>query len=505
MKTSIHTFWLLCLSSVAAFNPQTSFFHRSQYGNNLRPYTHACIVNKAKLNTKWSLASTPSDEMPEPLAQEGDWGAYKDDGNSGMVYYFNFKTGESLWEPPTSTFPDVNKKKKTSFFDGFNDKSKTSSQEVVIAEGGPEPLAEEGDWAAYLDSEDTGMVYYFNLKTGENLWDPPTKTFPTINVGKKAETSVFDMFSGVSKSTAKVEVEEIMEEEEEEEEVEEVPVEKKPIFPAFTNPFQSNANEVTPLDIEASLKILPHPAKVSWGGEDAAFVQGRSFGVFDGVSGADKVDGIPLYSVTLSDQMRQMVREQSELAFDENDEKIPGRKESLNMDQMQKLLNRAANYADAYATGASTAIVGSLGDDNFLRILNLGDCACIIIRDSKVAARSRDIVHYFDCPFQLSVDSPDRPKDGTRLTIEVLPGDRILMASDGVFDNLDEDSIIEAMDRFPQKASMMAKSVINASRKVSIDRNAVTPYATEEQKNDPDAPGLGGKLDDISCVVLLLS
>ena len=45
----------------------------------------------------------------------------------------------------------------------------------------PEPIATEGDWSAYLDSETTGYIYYFNGITGESTWEPPTDTFPAVN------------------------------------------------------------------------------------------------------------------------------------------------------------------------------------------------------------------------------------------------------------------------------------------------------------------------------------
>ena len=62
--------------------------------------------------------------------------------------------------------------------------------------------------------------------------------------------------------------------------------------------------EPDPQSLKAGIvtKILPHLEKVSWGRDDAVFVKGtgRSFGVFDGVSGAEKLDGVPLYSNTLA-------------------------------------------------------------------------------------------------------------------------------------------------------------------------------------------------------------
>jgi hypothetical protein len=31
-------------------------------------------------------------------------------------------------------------------------------------DAGPEPLATEGDWSAYLDDQSTGLLYYFNAR-----------------------------------------------------------------------------------------------------------------------------------------------------------------------------------------------------------------------------------------------------------------------------------------------------------------------------------------------------
>lgn len=43
-------------------------------------------------------------DVHRPLAREGDWAAYFDDGY-GRVYYFNHATGDTTWDPPTPTFP----------------------------------------------------------------------------------------------------------------------------------------------------------------------------------------------------------------------------------------------------------------------------------------------------------------------------------------------------------------------------------------------------------------
>jgi protein phosphatase PTC7 len=243
-----------------------------------------------------------------------------------------------------------------------------------------------------------------------------------------------------------------------------------------------------PITIEMGSHILPHPGKVRWGGEDAVFVKGRTFGVFDGVSGADKIDGVPLYSRTLANEMKKMVGT-----------------EGVTIQDMTTYLTNAAAYADGAATGASTAVVASIGENGFLQALNIGDSYCVVIRDGKVTAKTREISHYWECPYQLSEDSPDRPKDGTKLNVELIPGDIIIMGSDGVFDNVNDDLLLELVTKSPAKATQLAKKICDLSRKQSLDNNSETPYAKQAQRRgDPDfRTGLGGKVDDVSCVVVV--
>lgn len=46
----------------------------------------------------------------------------------------------------------------------------------------PSPLASEGDWSAYWDQHGSGYIYFFNELTGESQWDPPTLSFPKIEL-----------------------------------------------------------------------------------------------------------------------------------------------------------------------------------------------------------------------------------------------------------------------------------------------------------------------------------
>ena len=211
--------------------------------------------------------------------------------------------------------------------------------------------------------------------------------------------------------------------------------------------------------------MLPSPEKASWGGEDAVFAKGRSFGVFDGVSGALKEKGMALYSFTLASQIKGLISD-----------------DGLTMSEMVDALATAAEIANMEATGASTATLASIGEDDVLRVLTLGDCTVLVYRDGKVAAKTKEILHYFDCPYQLAEDSPDRAKDATKLTFQLQSGDIIVAGSDGIFDNLTPDDIWEQISSVPDRAGMMAGKVINQSRVVSLDTEAPTPYAKQAKK-----------------------
>lgn len=237
--------------------------------------------------------------------------------------------------------------------------------------------------------------------------------------------------------------------------------------PASTTKDEAS-DEFKTLKLDMALQVKAHPEKVSWGGEDAGFSMGRTFGVFDGVSGATKEKGKKLYSRSLAESMKKK-----------------SGKPGLSVKEITEYMNESKEAADGIATGASTAVVGSIGEDNVLRALNIGDSVCLVLRDGAVAARTREIIHYFDCPYQLGDDSPDRPRDGTTLQAEIFPGDVIVAGSDGVFDNLSDADICEIVSSFgPRtKSTAIAKKIVDKSRSVSLDPMAVTPYSTVARRD----------------------
>jgi len=522
----------VCSSSL--FTPSSGFRGGQPNANNQR---RATTTTRTTRTTTTALY-----DVPEPLAEEDSWQAYLDEDATGLVYYFDTATGESRWEPPTPTFPEVRlPRRKQRLADNLRREYRKSRVEMMEAEAGSEGGVVSGIFSAVtsvLEQEEVVVVeqevvqvqaevaveesqikkeerpaggLFGNFFSGGNgvaekdtiqdtaLVEESTKEEEDIEI-QQPEKSFFGSMFGGGGGSASVEVEDegaIEEAAPEEQDEKKNGMFATPFFSMGTastgrveKQVQEKIIDDSPktIKIEIGSHILPHPAKVRWGGEDATFVKGRTFGVFDGVSGAEKQDGVPLYSRTLASEMKKMC--------------------GLNGDTVQEMtayMSSAASYADGAATGASTAVVASIGENGFLQALNVGDSCCMVVRNGKVTAKTREISHYWECPYQLSEDSPDQPKDGTKLNVELIPGDIIIMGSDGVFDNVNDDQLLDLVAKSSAaKPTSLAKKICDASRKMSLDKNAVTPYSKQAQRRgDADfRDGLGGKVDDVSCIVV---
>lgn len=263
--------------------------------------------------------------------------------------------------------------------------------------------------------------------------------------------------------------------------------------------------------IRAASKVIPHFEKVAWGGEDAVYTGENVFGIFDGVSGAAKFEGYPLYSTTLARRFSVL----------DNESDIQSIKDLV------EALVQAKYYADEFATGASTALVVSISKDRILRAVNVGDSGLIVIRNNKIVSRTLPKSHELDMPYQLSQDCTDHPRDGTTLEFELKTGDIIVMASDGVFDNVHDRQILSltrGVSEGETDVNSLAEKIAVLANNVSYDINADTPYsrAVQNEYDNLKKEGRslssmgfpatssplvfkGGKLDDISCIALVCS
>ncbi|KAK9375845.1 phosphatase 2C-like domain-containing protein [Lipomyces chichibuensis] len=191
--------------------------------------------------------------------------------------------------------------------------------------------------------------------------------------------------------------------------------------------------------------------------------------------------------------------------------------------------------------GGSTACVGVAHGNGTLQAANLGDSGFFIFRDGKIHYMSIPQTHYFNAPYQLAIipqkiieqnaryggkNFDDKPSDANLSTHKLKHGDVVLFCTDGVLDNLlpsdclrivNEEMIsqgnwivdrrsgdIQASgERQYSGVDSLAKRLVSAAFKASIDPKTDGPFAIEAQRQ-MKVLYKGGKPDDITALVMFV-
>ncbi|KAJ3191204.1 hypothetical protein HK101_007987 [Irineochytrium annulatum] len=156
--------------------------------------------------------------------------------------------------------------------------------------------------------------------------------------------------------------------------------------------------------------------------------------------------------------------------------------------------------------GSTTAMIVVLRreQDDELRICNLGDCGLVVIRNNEAIFRSEEQQHSFNFPFQLGTGSKDLPSSAQRYNIKICEGDIVIMGSDGIFDNVFDDEILEVVRDVvkdgnpvysdPQK---ITDALLAKARSVAEDdRSVSSPF--QHRAIQEGLYYQGGKLDDVT-------
>jgi len=231
--------------------------------------------------------------------------------------------------------------------------------------------------------------------------------------------------------------------------------------------------------------MIPHPAKVDKGGEDAYFVSsdGLALGVADGVGGWG------LHGIDPAIYARSMMND-SKKAYEELGLKLP-----LDM------LTYAYEHAKTIQ-GSSTACVLVMTGSTLLTN-NIGDSGFMIIRDGSIFFRFKEQLHSFNYPYQLGTASANIPSDASVVSFELKEGDIVIVGSDGLFDNLFDAEILDIISTNStgavgvNTAELLAKTAFMKSQSMSLE----TPFRRSAcELGLVDSP-LGGKLDDITVII----
>ena len=218
--------------------------------------------------------------------------------------------------------------------------------------------------------------------------------------------------------------------------------------------------------------LIPHPDKADRGGEDGFFINDElnALGVADGV-GSWYYRGVDpgIYARELMRLTEATIQ--------------AGQRDPV------KVLRQA--YEGNKEQGTATACVAILNDGQ-LNSVNVGDSGFIILRVGQVVQSRQITIHSFNFPFQLGKGSPDQPEDGVVAGIKLKPEDIIVMATDGLWDNLFEKQMAELVVE-KSDMSKLAKNIAEEARFAATEPGRKTPWSD-----------VGGKLDDITVVTALV-
>lgn len=171
--------------------------------------------------------------------------------------------------------------------------------------------------------------------------------------------------------------------------------------------------------------------------------------------------------------------------------------------------------------GSCTACLAAVDTDTSrITTLNVGDSGVWVLRQDadgstraggagkgppalSLVHRSKVQQHAFNTPFQLGTQSRDSASDGELGSFAGRAGDLVLIASDGLFDNLCEDDILLLVaERTGKTAQHIADALALVAQKFSLDPQRKSPFEVEAARHGIDFKG--GKVDDTTVVVLKL-
>jgi len=231
------------------------------------------------------------------------------------------------------------------------------------------------------------------------------------------------------------------------------------------------------------VSIIPHPAKRAKGGEDAYFISDdmKTIGIADGVGGWGDIGVDPaLYS--------RMLMASGKYSADCS--------HPYNRDPVTIMVDAYEHSTDIQ--GSSTCCIVTL-DGFCLRTANLGDSGFMIIRGTDIIFRSKEQQHSFNFPYQLGTGSADMPAHAVSITVNIQPGDLIIVGTDGLWDNLYDDEIVEIAVQTSEPMTI-AQHIARHAHETASSKTVVSPFAKSARENGYPL-ATGGKMDDISVVV----
>jgi len=143
-----------------------------------------------------------------------------------------------------------------------------------------------------------------------------------------------------------------------------------------------------------------------------------------------------------------------------------------------------------------------MGDSSYLiaRPVNIGEFNLIF--------KSEDQTHGFNIPYQVGTEG-DNPSFAKSLNHTVEANDLVIVASDGLWDNIDDKEILKTLNDFSKKSGSIkidteefAKILSIKAETLSRDKNYFSPFCKKAMEYSKSGRKyMGGKPDDITIIV----
>lgn len=276
-----------------------------------------------------------------------------------------------------------------------------------------------------------------------------------------------------------------------------------------------------------------------------------AFGIADGVGGWTE------HGIDPADFSHGLCSYMAQTALDWSDGKL-GPRELLHRGYDAVLADRNIRG------GGSTACVAVVEENGRMHVANLGDSGFLQLRLGSVHHSSNPQTHAFNTPYQLSLTPPevlaqaaifgglplnDQPDRADVADHMLRHGDVLVLATDGVWDNLDSQDVLRIVSEQMRRAGawqtspgrgyvvserigelvrtppsslwasapaagqqrrlsvtlqgVIAAAIVGEAKTCSMDRKRDGPFAKAVRKEYPSDPYHGGKVDDISALVII--
>lgn len=264
---------------------------------------------------------------------------------------------------------------------------------------------------------------------------------------------------------------------------------------------EAGAGARSPFRLVSGVFYRPDPNKKNVAGEDGHFISsdGLAVGVADGVGGwSDSGVDAGVYARLLMSQAERAISDPPEAV-----DALLGPELAKAAPEPLRVLLLA--HSRTRVPGSSTACVVLLRGTE-LQVANLGDSGFAIVRAGKLLFKSPPQQHHFNFPFQIGAyKGGDSPLDAQLFRADVQPGDVLVVATDGLWDNVfpqEVTSIVTSALRAGRSPQDAAQELVELAHERGHSKFAQTPFSVEAMRNK--VIYLGGKLDDTTAVVCVV-